>query len=161
MKNAYAEQCIEEATEGMEYFLRNFSFVPEDHLTFRVTPTAKTPIEIAAHVAVFPARFARMIRDMELPSPDNLDEWLSQVRAEEAAIQSRDQMIEVFRQGTSTVIEALEGVSPEQTAISLDTGFGWKMPVTRLMRLPGWHATLHAGQIDFLQTCWGDQQIYV
>ena len=35
------------------------------------------------------------------------------------------------------------------------------MPMTFLMNLPGWHATLNTGQIDFLQTCWGDLEVYV
>jgi len=33
--------------------------------------------------------------------------------------------------------------------------------MNRWLGLPGWHATLHLGQIDYLQTCWDDQKIYV
>src|SRR5882724_7484036 len=81
--------CKKSAVEGMEYFLRNFSFVPDDKLTWTPTPTAKSAIRIAAHTALYAGRFARMIKDGKLPASDNLTEWLAQVNAEEIAITSR------------------------------------------------------------------------
>jgi hypothetical protein len=70
-------------------------------------------------------------------------------------------MERVFREGTAEVLEALDSLKPEDIEISLDSGQGWSMPMKQLMGLPGFHATLHAGQIDYLQTCWDDQQVYV
>lgn len=150
----------ESAMEGMEYFLRNFSFVPDDKLTWTPTPSAKSAIRIAAHTALYAGRFASMMRDRRLPGGDHLAEWLAKRDAEEAALTSREEMERVFREGTDEVLAVLESLTPEAIGSSLDSGLGWSMPMPRLMRLPGWHATLHAGQIDFLQTCWGDQEIY-
>ncbi len=152
--------CKESTIEGMEYFLRNFSFVPDDKLTWAPTPTAKSAIRIAAHTALYAGRFAYMIRERKLPANDGLDEWLAQRNAEEIALTSRTEMESVFRKGTDEVIAALTSLTPDAIELSLDSGLGWSMPMSRLMRLPGWHATLHAGQIDFLQTCWDDQEVY-
>lgn len=149
------------AVDGMEMFLRNFSHVPDDKLTWTPTPTAKSAIRVAAHTALYAGRFARMIRDRKLPGGDNLAEWLAQVNAEEVAITSRAEMESIFRRGTDEVIAALDSLTPEAIAASLDSGQGWSMPMTTLMSLPGWHATLHTGQIDYLQTCWDDQEVYV
>ena len=149
------------AVQGMELFLRNFSFVPDDKLTWTPTPTAKSAIRIAAHTALYAGRFAHMIRERKLPAPDNLTEWLAQRNAEEVAITSRTEIEGIFRKGTDEVIAALDTLTPEEIASRLDSGQGWSMPMTFLMNLPGWHATLHTGQIDFLQTCWDDQEIYV
>jgi hypothetical protein len=153
--------CKESAVKGMEFFLRNFSFVPDDKLTWTPTPTAKSAIRIAAHTALYAGRFARMIKDRKLPASDNLTEWLAQRNAEEAALTSRTEMESIFRKGTDEVLAALDSLTPEAIGGALDSGLGWSMPMTRLMNLPGWHATLHTGQIDYLQTCWGDQEIYV
>lgn len=153
--------CKKSAVQGMEYFLRNFSFVPDDKLTWTPTPTAKSAIRIAAHTALYAGRFARMIQDRKLPSGDNLTEWLAQRDAEESAITSRAEMERIFRKGTEEVIAALDSLTPEMIGTTLDSGQGWSMPMTFLMNLPGFHATLHAGQIDYLQTCWGDQEVYV
>ncbi len=152
--------CKKSAVEGMEYFLRNFSYIPDEKLTWTATPSAKSAIRIAAHTALYAARFARMMREGKLPAVDNLTEWLAQRNAEEAAVTSRTEMETLFRQGTDEVIAVLDSLTPEAIASSLDSGLGWSMPMSRLMKLPGWHATLHAGQIDFLQTCWDDQEVY-
>ncbi len=146
---------------GMEMFLRNFAHVPDDRLTWTPTPTAKSALRIAAHTALYAGRFARMIRDGQLPAADNLTEWLARRNAEEAAITNRADIEPIFRQGTAEVLAALDALSAEDIGRSLDSGQGWSMPMTSLMKLPGWHATLHTGQIDFLQTCWGDQEVYV
>lgn len=155
------ESCKKSAVQGMEMFLRNFSYVPDDKLTWTVTPTAKSAIRIAAHTALYAGRFALMIRDRQLPKPENLDEWVAKNYAEEIALTSREEMESVFRKGTDEVIAALDTLTPEDIDSVLDSGQGWTMSMAFLMTLPGWHATLHTGQIDFLQTCWGDQEIYV
>ncbi|MFM9874113.1 MAG: DinB family protein [Fimbriimonadaceae bacterium] len=149
------------AIQNMEMFLRNFSNVPDDKLTWQATPTAKSAIRIAAHTALYAGRFAEMIRNRELPNPENLTEWLAQREAEEIAITCREDIESIFRAGTEEVIAALESLTPEEIESTLDSGQGWSIKMTFLMNLPGWHATLHTGQIDFLQTCWDDQEIYV
>lgn len=155
------ETSKERAVSNMEFFLRNFAHVPDDRLNWTPTPTAKSALRIAAHTALYAARFAAMIRAKALPIPENLSEWLAQREAEEIAITTREEMERVFRQGTAEVLDALDALTPEDIALTLDSGQGWTAPMTQLMGLPAWHATLHAGQIDYLQTCWDDQQIYV
>ena len=150
----------ESAVRGMEHFLKVFSFVPDDKLTWTPTPTAKSAIRIAVHTALYAGRFARMIKDRKLPSSDNLPEWLAQVNAEEAAITSRIEMESVFRKGTDEVIAALDSLTPEAIGTALESGLGWSMPMTFLMNLPGTHAVGHTGQIDYLQTCWDDQEVH-
>ncbi len=145
----------------MEFFLRNFSHVPDEKLSWTPTPTAKSAIRIAAHTALYAGRFARMIRDRRQPAPENLNEWLAERDAEEVAITSREEVETIFREGTAEVLAALDTLMPEDLEMSLDSGQGWSMPMKQLIGLPGFHATLHAGQIDYLQTCWDDQRVYV
>ena len=155
------ETSKRKAVNGMEMFLRNFSHVPEDKLDFKVAPTAKSALRIGAHTALYAGRFAKMIRERAVPAPENLEQWIAEREAEEIAVQSRSEVERIFREGTAEVLEALDSLSADDVELTLDSGQGWTMPMTFLMDLPGWHATLHMGQIDFLQTCWGDQEIYV
>lgn len=155
------EYAKQRAVNGMEFFLRNFAHVPEDRLHWTPTPTAKSAIRVAAHTALYAGRFAAMIRDRSLPAPENLDGWVAKNNAEEVAISSREEMERAFREGTAEVVAALDALIPEDLELILDSGQGWATPMTQLIALPGWHATLHAGQIDYLQTCWGDQEIYL
>jgi hypothetical protein len=152
--------CKECAVEGMEHFLIVFSFVPDDKLDWTPTPTAKSAIRIAAHTALYPAIFAGMIRARSLPAIDDLARWLEQRNAAETALTSRTEMERVFREGTEEVLAALDTLSAEEIGTSLDSGQGWSMPMTFLMNLPARHAHDHAAQIDYLQTCWGDQEVH-
>jgi hypothetical protein len=152
--------CKESAMGAMEYFLRVFSFVPDDKLTWTPTPTAKSALRIAAHTALYAARFARMIQDGKLPGSDNLTERKAQQNAEEVAITSRAEVESIFRKGTEEVIAALDSLTPEVIGATLESGFGWSMPMTDLMQMPSLHANSHTAQIDYLQTCWGDQEVY-
>ncbi|MDR3691277.1 MAG: DinB family protein [Fimbriimonas sp.] len=148
------------AVDGMEEFLRIFSFVPDDKLTWAPTPTAKSAIRIAAHTALYAERFAHMIETRKLPAFDSLVEWLAQMNAEEVAITTRAEIEAIFRQGTDRVLAALDSITPDDIAAPLDFGVEWTPPMTFLMNLPGMHAISHAAQIDYLQTCWDDQEVH-
>ncbi len=149
------------AVQEMEMFLRNFAHIPDDKLDWTPTPPAKSAIRVAAHTALYAGRFAAMIRERKLPAVENLDEWLAQRTAEEVAITSRTEMERIFREGTEEVIAALDSLSEEEVGMTLDSGMGWSLPMTQLMGFAGWHATLHCGQIDYLQTCWDDQEVHL
>lgn len=149
------------AVDGVEMFLRNFSHVPDDKLAWSPTPTSKSALRIAAHTALYFKFFAKMIREQALPVIGDEKEWLAARNAEEVAVTSRAEVETLFRDGLAEVLAALDSVSPEDAEKSLDSGQGWSMSMRFVMGLPGWHTTLHLGQIDFLQTCWDDQQIYV
>ncbi len=155
------ETSKQRAVSCMEFFLRNFAHVPDDKLHWTPTPTAKSAIRIAAHTALYAARFAAMIRARAVPAPENLADWIAARDAEEIAITTREEMEKAFREGTAEVLLALDALTPEDLESTIDSGQGWSMPMTQLMGLPAFHATLHAGQIDYLQTCWDDQHVYV
>jgi hypothetical protein len=155
------EAAKQRAASAMEMFLRNFSKVPEDRLHWQAAPGAKTPLRIAAHTALYAARFAEMMETRTLPQPDNLEVWLAQRNAEEEQITTRTELEATFRTGTAEVIAAMQELTAEDLDLILESGQGWSMPMRFLVDLPATHANLHCGQIDFLQTCWGDQQVYV
>lgn len=154
------ETCKKNAVNEMEQFLRKLSKVPDDKLTWSPTPTAKSSIRIAAHTALYAGRFARMLEARAIFSPENLEEWLAQRVAEEVAITTREEVESEFRKGTADVLAALDSLTPEEIESRLDSGQGWSAPMTWLMNLPANHTGWHAAQIDYLQTCWDDQEVY-
>lgn len=148
------------ANQGMDMFLRNFGKIPEDKLTWKPTPTAKSALQVAAHTAVTNSNFADFIRNRAVPSVDNLNEFLERTSAAELAITNKDEMEQAFRANTQKFIDALDTLSQEDLELQIDSGQGWSMSMRYIIRMAGWHATLHCGQIDYIQTCYGDQQIY-
>ncbi len=144
----------------MEQFLKTFSFVPDDKLNWTPSPTAKSAIRIAAHTAIYAGVFAKMIRERKLPFGDEIPEFVARIDAAEEALTSRAEMESLFRKNTDEALAALDTLTPEAIGMTLDTSLGWTVPMTRLMMLPGTHAFSHAAQIDYLQTCWGDQEVH-
>jgi hypothetical protein len=80
--------------------------------------------------------------------------------AAEEALTSRDEVVSVFRRNTEDVLAAIDALPPDAIDEILDSGQGFTMPISFLINLPAMHADWHTGQIDFLQTCWDDQEIY-
>jgi len=154
------DSCKKSAADGMEHFLKVLSFVPDEKLSWTPTPTAKSAIRIAAHTSLYAGRFAHMIRERKLPRHDNLTEWLARRNAAEVALTSRAEVEDSFRKGTDEVLAALDSLTAEEIELTLESGFGWSVPMTWLMNLPGSHAIAHAAQIDYLQTCWDDQEVH-
>jgi hypothetical protein len=144
----------------MEHFLKVLSFVPEEKLDWSPSPTAKSARNIAAHAAVYPTAFAKMIRERRLPFGDEIPAFVAQILEAQNALTALTDIEARFREGTDEVVAALDTLTPKEIALTLDSGLGWMMPMTFLMRLPGVHAAGHAAQIDYLQTCWGDEQVH-
>lgn len=154
------ESSKKSAVSRMELFLTVFSFVPDDKLNWTPSPTAKSALRIAAHTAVTAGNFAKMIRARKLPMGDEIPELVARTAAATEALKSRAEIEEVFRKNTDEVLAALDTLTSEDVTSSLDSSQGWSMPMTFLMDLPGMHASTHTGQIDYLQTCWGDQDVH-
>ena len=159
--NNVIEAAKKDAVTAMEWFLRNLSHVPQEKLDWVPSPTAKSARQIAAHTAVAAGNFAKLISSRKLPTSDEFSVFIEQTAAAEGALKDMDDIVALFRSNTDEVLAALDALSQEDTEIVLDSSQGWSMPMTFLMKLPAYHAIGHTAQIDFLQTCWGDQEIYV
>jgi hypothetical protein len=66
--------AVESAINETEMFIRKFGYVPIERQNWSPTPTAKSAIRVASHVAFQSARFSRMIETKSMPNPVNVDE---------------------------------------------------------------------------------------
>ena len=151
--------CKQNAVRGMERFLKTFSFVPDDKLTWSPSPTAKSALRIAAHTACTAGNFAYLIRNGKFPTND-MAELFAGMNAEEQTVTTREAAVELLRKNTDDILAALDASTPELIASTLETPFGFSAPMAFFMNLPGSHAESHAAQVDYLQTCWGDREMH-
>lgn len=151
------KSCQLRAQYAKEQFLRNFSHVPDDKLDWSPVPNAKSALQIAAHCAGYSQGFASILRSGTFPA--TTDEFLGPINARIASITTREQAVAVLEQGIEETIAALSELKPEQTDATLDTPIG-PTPFIFFMTIPANHLVNHTGQIDYLQTCWGDDQVY-
>ncbi len=66
----------------------------------------------------------------------------------------------MLRSGIAETIAAFDTVKPEQIGELVDTPHG-QTPFTFFLTLPAMHLHAHDGQIDYLQTCWGDMEVHL
>lgn len=151
--------CKERATEAMNYFLNTLSFVPADKLTWSPTPTAKSALQIAAHCAGYSGNFAAMISAGGFPWSS--EEFRSQVQSKIESIATLEQAETMLRKGIADSIAALDTVKPEQIDSTVEAPGVGRTPFTFFMTLPAHHLEGHATQIDYLQTCWDDQEVHL
>jgi hypothetical protein len=149
--------CKDRAIQEMEYFLHTLSFVPADRLTWSPTPTAKSALQIAVHCAGYSGGFASIIRTGKFPS--SVEEFLDPIQSAIENITTLEQAETMLRKGIADTVAALDTVKPEQVGAMIDAPQG-KTPFTFFMNVPALHLNGHAAQIDYLQTCWGDQEVH-
>lgn len=150
--------CKERAMQAMDYFLNTLSFVPADRLTWSPTLTAKSALQIAAHCAGYSGSFASIIRAGKFPS--SIEEFRDPIQSAIKSITTLEQAETMLRKGIADSVAALDTVSPEQIGATIDTPQG-KTPFTFFMDLPALHLNGHSAQIDYLQTCWDDQEVHL
>ncbi|MCC6404663.1 MAG: DinB family protein [Fimbriimonadaceae bacterium] len=155
--NDFVTQCKDRASNAMEMFLRNLGHVPEGKLRWSPSPTAKCALQIAAHVAAFSGAFASILRAGAFPP--TAEEFLAPIVEAMEGIETVEQAEAMLRQGIAETLAALDMVRPELIESSIETPIG-VTPFVFFMTIPSVHLVLHTGQIDYLQTCWGDQEIY-
>ncbi|HET6384875.1 MAG TPA: DinB family protein [Armatimonadota bacterium] len=150
--------CKERAIQEMEYFLRTLSFVPIDKLTWSPAPTARSAVQIAAHCAGYSGGFASIIRAGKFPP--SVEEFRNPIQSAINSISTLEQAETMLRKGIADTAAALDTVKPEQIGAMIESPQG-QTPFTFFMTVPALHLNGHAAQIDYLQTCWGDQEVHL
>lgn len=154
----FIASCKERTSEAMDRFLHDLSFVPADKLTWSPAPTAKSALEIAAHCAGYSGAFAWIIAVGKFPC--SRDEFRARVRAAIETVKTVEEAETMLRKGIADTIAALDTVKPEQVGATVESPQG-QTPFKFFLTLPAAHLESHDGQINYLQTCWGDLEVHL
>jgi hypothetical protein len=147
-------QAKQSIVMGKERFLKTFSFVPDDKLTWSPTPSSKSALRIAAHIGISNQGMAGVVRG-EKPPFSSMAELFAMIDAEEQKITTRDAAVQLIEASTNSALAALDALTPEQLGGAAGLP-GMEMPMAQFIMIIGMHMSNHAAQIDYLQTTWGD-----
>lgn len=143
----HIELCRAQMRYGLGRMLITFAAVPDDRLNWTPSPTAKTPLRILSHCVDANRAVTRVIRgEAESASPN----W-------DFHIDQRDEATRALEDSVAEYNAALDSMTPELFASQAMSPAG-PSPVSEWMHFIGWHLAEHACQIDYLQTCWDDQE---
>lgn len=132
-----------------------FSFVPDDKLMWTPSPTAKSSLRIVAHCGFTSKFFADVITGSMPESMPSAEEFLKGLHESEEKIANRVDAIALVKETTEELCNAIDTVNAENFHSPRNSPFG--APPLKFWISQGREQMAgHAGQLEYLQTIWGD-----
>lgn len=151
------EQAIQYTEKNLNQFKHNFSFIPEDKLNWTPSPSAKSPLQILAHVAVSANYIADWIGGKETKL--TAEQLGAKCDAEEKELISKSAAFSVLESATSNALATMKKLTANDLEKIVHTPW-MSAPLGMWVTLFWRHFDMHTGQIDYLQTCWNDQEFH-
>ena len=156
--NPQVEGARQGATAARDRFLKLLAAVPDDKLNWSPSPSAKSALQVAAHAAVSYRAFGAILRGDPLPAT-TVEEIRAHSSAEEAKLRTRQDVVAAIEAGSEEVDAAIAGLSEERLGSTVKMPM-FEAPMSFFIALPAVHLYGHGGQIEYLQTIWGDTDFH-
>src|SRR5258706_2858285 len=135
---------------------RAFANTPDDRVNWAPTPTARTPVQIVVHCAQALKNINDFLdgRQFAFTNTAEADKYF---REQERPFTTREQAVSLLEKNSSEYLAWLDALTPDRlnTLIQLPFGPG-AAPLAVGLSFPPTHTNGHVGQIDYIQTIYGD-----
>lgn len=155
------EQTIEATKGGFLHakgtLLRALETTADDRLNWSPAPSARTPIQIAAHAAWAVRDIKETLdgRTFSVPSPAEAEPGF---REFEAQFGTREQVAALLEENGAAYLQWLDALTPERLATTVEMPFGMgAVPMALALTFVTAHTRYHIAQIDYVQTIYGDR----
>ena len=135
--------------------VRALATTPDDKINWSPAPTARTPIQQAAHGAMAISGIQNMLAGKPLPYAD-VAEFDTSMRGAEKEFTSREQALSLLERNSAGYLAWLDALTPEQLASPARFPFGPATTMAVAITFPARHLQNHIAQMDYLQTVYGD-----
>ena len=150
------ESVKAEFVRTKECLLTALATTPDDRLRWTPSPTARSPLHIAAHCAASIGNIHGFLdgRPFEVPTMAEADRGF---REWEDGLTSREEVVALINERADDFVAWLDALTPERLATSVQTPFGMgAVPVDVAIGFPALHTLCHVSQIAYVQTIYGD-----
>lgn len=127
---------------GLRRVLVAFEATPDERLDFKPSETANSPRELMRHL---------------IDGNGYVSGCFGIQAAATETASERDLIVAQLSETTQAILDRIEGLSDDEVNSSVDF-FGHPMPMADFMMVSEWHFTRHAGQLDYVQTIYGDME---
>jgi hypothetical protein len=130
---------------------------PDERLNWSPSPTARTPIQQVAHAAIAIKNLNDTLDGRTFPVPvGNVAD--AGFRQEERAFTTREEVIDLLEGHSAAYVAWLDGLTPDRLDSMVTLPFGpGQLPMRECLAFPPMHTVVHAGQIQYIQTIYGDR----
>jgi hypothetical protein len=154
----YQDQLIQDTKAAIDALFKAAHAMPADKLIWKVSDKGRTALSQCAECAQMIPMTIGMLETKTMPPMD--ENAMEQMGAQSAAWTLAD-CERICREESEKLYVVLRNYSDEDLAKPIDLPFGdkdWRM--TDVASYPLWNITYHLGQISFIQTLYGDNEMY-
>ena len=154
-----AKQTVTEAkaefTRAKDRLAKDLATTPDDKINWSPSSTSRTPIECVVHAAMGTRGIMGMFQGQPFPfsSMAELDAFS---REKEKEYKTREQAISVLEETSTEYCDWLDSLTPDQINSKWESPMG-SFPMAAAITFPADHLRCHAGQIEYIQTIYGDR----
>ena len=155
---------IQEASAARDVFLQTksqflgaFDRIAADRRDWSPSPTARTPIEIVAHCAESIHNITQMILGNRF-AIENTRDADAHFRTNENRVSGAKEALQMFENSSSEFLDALESLTESDLLRPFVPPFGMsEVPLPVSLNFPADHTRWHIGQLEYIQTIYGDR----
>jgi uncharacterized damage-inducible protein DinB len=159
MEKSVIQKAHQELKKMSGLFKYKVNFVPNDRMEWSPAETAKGTREIVAHCALVNYAFASVFSGESMGGAPEADKQFEWIFTNQKVHRSRDEVMTLFDESFDALSSVLSSMPESKLDEVVATPFG-DMMVRDFIDSPALHVFSHAAQIDYLQTCWNDQEFY-
>lgn len=154
--NEIIEAAKAEFLRSKNRLVKLLESTPDDKLNWAPAEGARTPVQQVVHAASAIPMMQAMFEGKPFPfaSFKELDE---SSRETEKGYTTREAALELLETNSNGYIAWLDGLTDEQVN-SMFNMMGNDVPMASAITFVADHNRCHAGQIDYIQTCYGDYE---
>lgn len=135
----------------------NLEAMPADKQVWRPLDAGRSALELVQECAVINGFFASILRDQAVPDM----QW-DAYKAACAALDTADKATEALTANADQLVAAIEAFPEDRLEASVTLPFheGMVMTFAQIMFAAYWNMTYHTGQIAYIQTLYGDNEMH-
>lgn len=154
----YQDQLIVDTKAAIDSLFKAARAMPADKLTWKVNETGRTALNLCAECAQMIPMTTEMLKTKSMPP---MDESAMEQMSAQSAGWTLDDCERICREQSESLCGVIRGYSDDDLALPIALPFGdrdWRM--SDVASYPLWNMTYHLGQISFIQTLYGDNEMY-
>ncbi|MCL6623356.1 MAG: hypothetical protein K6T17_01910 [Fimbriimonadales bacterium] len=150
---------IRQLKRAVDDLFRSVRAMPGEKITWQTSETARTPLDILQECALS-LKWPQSILGNKQPTFDLPEEEFQKIQAERARLTSVDACEETARKNLAETIEFIRSYPEDDLdrVISLPFAPNLDLTVAEILASPYWNITYHLGQINYIQTMYGDRE---
>ena len=151
------ELAVKLTTEANELLVRAVRAMPADKVVWRALDMGRSPLEMVVECGTTNMLMSQILNEMGMPPYDP-----EVARRSNASYDTISKAIGMLKDGTDALVNAIEifPVKHLEDSLTLPFGGGMIRTYSEIMVMPYWNMTYHLGQINFVQTLYGDREMH-